>query len=164
MRILFFFSRLPEILAAFSLFALMSMTFADVLLRSIWNAPIEEAADITRLLMAIMVFSILPVMSARGKHIHVDLLEGVFARYNLTRIGHVTVDLFCGAILFWPASRVFDLAERSRSYGDRMEYLDIPLYYLGWFIALMTILTALALLGRGLVFLFRPELLKAENG
>jgi len=157
------FSRLPGIMAALALFVLMSLTFTDVVLRSVWNAPIEVAADMTRLLMAIMVFSVLPVMSAQGTHIGVDLLDGVFEKLGLTRVLDVVVNIFCGIILFWPAKRVFDLAERSRSYGDEMEYLGLPLHYLGWFIAVMTGITALALLFRAVAVMIRPKFLEGHE-
>lgn len=152
--------RLSAGLAAASLFTLMILTFADVMLRSILNAPIEVAADLTRLLMAVTVFSVMPVVSAEGKQIHVDLLDPIFARFGLARWRDALVSLFCGAILYWPVQRVWVLAERSRSYGDVMEYLGAPVHYIGWFIAVMTGVTALALIGRGLVLLFWPHALK----
>lgn len=153
--------RLPTALAAAALFALMLMTFADVMLRSILNAPIEAGADLTRVLMAITVFSVMPVLSARGGQISVDLADGLFARAGLARWRDVLVDLACGAMLIWPAERVWVLAERSRSYGDVMEYLGMPLHYTGWFIAVMTGLTALVLILRGLCGAFAPRVLEA---
>ena len=42
---------------------MMIMTFFDVVLRSTVNTPIEAATELTRILMAIVVFSALPVVS-----------------------------------------------------------------------------------------------------
>ena len=67
------------------------------------------------------------------------------------------MDLACGAMLLWPAGRVWVLAERSRSYGDVMEYLGLPLHLTGWFIAAMTLATALVLMLRGLATLVSPR-------
>ena len=39
-----------------------------------------------------------------------------------------------------------------------MEYLGIPLCYIGWFISVMTAITALALIFRGVVLIFRPSM------
>ncbi|WP_299483679.1 TRAP transporter small permease subunit [uncultured Roseibium sp.] len=155
--------RLPALLASFALFVLMVMTFCDVILRSVFNAPIEVAADMTRLLMAIMVFSVLPVVSAQGGHISVDLLDGFFKRNHLARWRDAFTNLFCGIILIWPAMRVFVLAERSRSYGDLMEYLRLPLHYVGWFIAAVTAITSVVLIVRGLGYLFTPKLMSAPD-
>jgi TRAP-type C4-dicarboxylate transport system permease small subunit len=155
--------RLPNWVAALALFALMVLTFADVMLRSLANAPIEVAADLTRTLMVVVVFAVMPQLSAQGRQISVDLIDSVFVRWNLTRWRDAAVALFCGAMLIWPAGRVYDLAERSRSYGDVMEYLAMPVHYVGWFIAVMTGLTALALLVRGVLTLIAPRLLEGSH-
>ncbi|MBY5932732.1 TRAP transporter small permease [Tateyamaria omphalii] len=156
-------TRLPGLLASTALFALMLLTFADVMLRSMLNAPIEVAADLTRVLMAIMVFSVLPVLSGKGQHVSVDLLDGPFRRWGLARWRDAVGNVFCGLLLVWPAQRVWVLAERSRSYGDVSEYLRLPLFYIGWFIAAMTAVTALVLLIRGLVFAFAPHHLEERQ-
>lgn len=153
---------IPAALAASSLFALMLLTFGDVMLRSLFNAPIEVTADLTRVFMAVMVFSVLPVLSARGEQISVDLLDNLFSRWRLTLVRDGLVNLACGVMLIWPTGRVWVLAERSRSYGDVMEYLGMPLHFIGWFIAVMTGLTALVLILRGLMLLFAPKLLETS--
>lgn len=154
---------LPAALASCALFALMVLTFLDVILRSTINAPIEFAADLTRLLMAIVVFSAMPLLSFDGKQISVDLLDGLFERLHLRRVIEIAVTVFCGVILLWPAQRVVALAERSQSYGDRMEYLKMPLHYIEWFIAIMTFATALALLLRAGFLIFAPRLLEQTD-
>ena len=153
---------LPLVVASLALFALMVMTFCDVMLRSILDAPIEAATELTRLFMAIMVFAVMPVMSARGEHINVDLLDGVFDRLNIARWRDGLVYLACGAMLWWPAGRVVVLAERARMYGDVTEYVRFPVFYVSWFIAIMTYVTMVALLARGAAILFAPRLLEAR--
>lgn len=154
---------LPTAMAAGALFALMLLTFADVMLRSVLNAPIQAGADLTRVLMAVVVFSVLPVLSARGGHISVDLLDGPFRRWRLDRLRDGVIDLACGIMLIWPTERIWILAERSRSYGDVMEYLGLPLHMVGWFVAIMTGVTGLVLVLRGLAGLFAPRLIEALN-
>ncbi|MEM9341578.1 MAG: TRAP transporter small permease subunit [Pseudomonadota bacterium] len=154
----------PTALAASALFALMMLTFADVMLRSILNAPIQSAADLTRVLMAVTVFSVLPILSARGGHISVDLLDGVFEKYRLARLSDGIINIACGVLLIWPVQRIWVLAERSRSYGDVMEYLGWPIFIVGWFIAAMVAATAVALILRGLGLLFAPQLLERRGG
>lgn len=154
---------LPVALASGALLLLMLLTFADVMLRSTINAPIQFAADLTRLLMAVVVFSAMPLLSYQGNQISVDLLDGIFARLRIRRLVDIAVTLFCGIMLFWPASRVYDLAERSKSYGDRMEYLKMPVHYVETFIALMTLITALALLWRGVMLIVAPHRLEGRH-
>ncbi|KAA0917636.1 TRAP transporter small permease [Aquicoccus porphyridii] len=147
----------PMTVAAFTLFGLMVLTFTDVVMRSTFNAPIEAATELTRIAIAVIVFSAMPLLSARGQHITVDLLDPLFVRLHMKRLLDGMVTLLCGVMLWFPASRVIDLAERSRSYGDQTEYLNIPTFYLGWFIAIMTFATALVMVLRGLIILFAPH-------
>ena len=139
----------PIWLSAITLFILMGMTFSDVLLRSLLNNPIESATELTRLFMAIIVFSALPLVSWQGGHIVVDLLDPIYTR-KLARFRDLTIDLICGVALLWPAKRVWDLAERAREYGSVTEYLNLPENYIGWFIAIFTAITACSFIARAI--------------
>lgn len=145
------------IVAGLVLFALMAMTFVDVTMRSIFNAPIEAASELTRIFLAVIVFSVLPVVSARGQHISVDLLDPLFGAWA-SRFRDGFISLFCGVALYWPAERVMALAERARSYGDMTEFLNIPDFYTAWMIAIFTGLTAVALVLRGIAILIWGDL------
>jgi TRAP-type C4-dicarboxylate transport system permease small subunit len=162
-RVLHRLADLPLLLAAATLFVLMVLTFADVILRSVFSAPIEAATELTRIAMAVVVFSALPIVSGRADHIVVDLLDPLFRRAGVKRVLDGLITLICGVLLVWPAMRSFDLAERAKSYGDLTEYLSIPVFYLTWFIAFMTLLTAMTMALRGLVVLFRPSLLRGTH-
>ena len=146
--------------ACTTLFFLMTMTFVDVFLRSSINAPLGAAPELTRMSVAIIVFASLPVLSGRGEHISVDLLDGVIAKLGLTRIWSGVISLACGAMLWWPAERAIVLAQRSRKYGDLTEFLEIPTFYLSWFITIMTFLTVFVLIVRGLLILFAPRMME----
>lgn len=154
---------LPLAITSIALFALMVLTFLDVLLRSTLNAPIEAATELTRIAIAIVVFSAMPILSARNQHISVDLTDGIFHRLRLERARDGFVALACGLMLLWPANRVVVLAERARDYGDQTEYLAIPTFLIGWFIAIMTFITAFVLIARGLMHWVAPHLLVRPN-
>lgn len=143
--------RLPEAIASLALFTLMVLTFADVVLRSVANAPIEAATELIRLLMAVIVFTALPALSWRGGHITVDLLDGLFRRLRIARGLEALVSIACGVALWFPARRIIDLAERAKSYGDQTEYLHIPTFYIAWLIAASVFVTAAILILRGVV-------------
>ena len=153
-------SRLPVLLASLALFVLMVMTFLDVILRSALNSPIEAATELTRILMAVIVFAVLPVVSVRGDHIAVDLSDPLFDRLRLARIRDGVIQIASGVMLYWPVLRVWVLAERARDYGDVTEYLAIPQFYIGWFIAGATAITAFAMIVTGVLTLFAPKLLE----
>ena len=152
-------SALPVIVACVALFILMAMTFCDVILRSVFNAPIEAATELTRILMAILVFSVLPIVSTTNGHIAVDLTDGFFHRLHLSRARDVVIYVVSGIMLFWPVQRVWVLAERARDYGDVTEYLSIPTYLIGWFITLSVAITALVMIATGLLKAFAPNTL-----
>lgn len=139
----------PTWFGAGILFLLMAMTFFDVIMRSLLNDPIEAATEMTRLFMAIIVFSSLPVVSWKGTHIVVDLMDPLFSR-RLALVRDVSIDLVCGIALLWPAKRVWELAQRAREYGDVTEYLNLPQHYVGWFIAIFTCVTALTFIARAI--------------
>ncbi|MEM6620462.1 MAG: TRAP transporter small permease subunit [Pseudomonadota bacterium] len=149
---------IPLAVSCTALFGLMIMTFADVVLRSALSAPIEAAPELTRIAVAVVVFGSLPVLSARGGHISVDLLDPLFDRAGVTRVWNGFMAIACGVILWWPANRVVDLAERSRSYGDLTEFLELPVHLVSWAIAILTFATMAALILRGFALLFVPAL------
>lgn len=149
-------ARIPSYLAAVTLFALMVITFCDVMLRSTINSPIEAASELTRIFMAIIVFSSLPIISWKSEHIVVDLLDPLF-RGIVARIRDFFVFLICGAALILPAIRVWELAGRALSYGDTTEFLEIPTFYIAYFISIATFVTAFLLLLRALLVLIMPS-------
>ena len=155
-------AQIPSMLAAATLFALMVMTFCDVIMRSVFNAPIEAATELTRLAMAIIVFSSLPVVSWRGEHIAVDLFDGFFSKV-LARIRDGLIDLVCGGALLWPAIRVWQLAMRTRESGDVTEYLNIPQYYIAVFVAISALLSAVILIMRAGFRFLAPHRLPAKG-
>lgn len=147
---------IPLFFASVILFLMMALTFADVVMRSAFNSPIEASTELIKIAMAVIVFSVLPVVSWRGEHISVDLLDRFFSPWMM-RMRDALVAIVCGAILFLPAQRIVVLAERAASYGDVTEYLGIPQTYIAWMISVMTFVTAVALVVRGVVILISPS-------
>jgi len=155
-----FLSNIPVVFACIALFALMVMTACDVILRSFFNAPIEAAAELTRILMVAVVFSVMPHISARGEHIEVDLTDSFISQLGLERVRDTALYLICGLMLFWPINRVWTLSKRLYDYGDVTEYLAIPQYYATGFIAISLSLTCAAMLVTGLLYAFKPSALE----
>jgi TRAP-type transport system small permease protein len=150
---------IPIWIACAALFILMVMTFSDVIMRSSFDAPIEAATELTRILVAVMVFAVMPYISVTDGQIAVDLTDGWFDRMHLTRFRNGVVLLASGAMLIWPVSQVWTLTERTRGYGDITQYLGIPQYLPMSFIAIGITLATIAMLIAGLITLFAPRLL-----
>ena len=154
--------KVPILVASAALFVLMVMTFCDVVLRSSFNNPIEAATELTRIFVAIIVFAVLPHVSVSNHHICVDLTDPIFFRLRLDRLRDAIVYIVCAILLYWPTMRVITLAERTRDYGDVTEYLGIPQFYIMWFIAIATAISAVAMLITGILKLVAPHLLRED--
>lgn len=133
---------LVNVVAAASLFAMMLLTFADVVGRKLLGNSIVGAVELTELCMLVMIFMSLPLASLAGEHIVFDLLD----RYLPARWLHlqmalahaVTAGVFGGA-----AWLVWVKAERTYSMGDVTARLEIGLGPFHRLVALMLLLTAL---------------------
>ena len=153
-------SNIPVAFACIALFVLMGMTACDVVLRSLFNAPIEAATELTRILMVAIVFSVMPHISAKGEHIEVDLTDSFVSRLGVERIRDAVLYIICGLMLIWPIGRVWALSERLYDYGDVTEYLAIPQYYATGFITISLVATCAAMLVTGLLYAFKPSALE----
>ena len=151
--------QIPIWIACIALFILMLMTFSDVIMRSSFDAPIEAATELTRILVAVMVFAVMPYISATDGQIAVDLTDGWFEKMRLSRIRDGVILIISGAMLSWPVAQVWTLTLRTREYGDVTQYLGFPQYLTMAFIGAGITLAAIAMLVSGLLTLFAPRLL-----
>ena len=105
--------------------ALMAVTVIDVVGRYLFNAPLPGSFEITKVMMAALIFAALPAVSRFEQHITIDLLDGITPK-GLVRFRQVTINLVCGvalAILCW---RLGVYAVQTAEFGDVTEYLRLP--------------------------------------
>jgi len=57
------------------LFCMMSITFVDVVLRYIFNAPLRGSFEVTELMLVVLIFAALPLVSRREEHVVMDFLD-----------------------------------------------------------------------------------------
>lgn len=153
-------------LGAAVLFALLALTCADVFGRYVLNAPVNGKTELTRFLMAGLIAFALPVVSAAGENITVDLFDSFFSR-RAAAIRNVLVDLACGSmagvLAWWTAFR----ARRLMEYGYVSDFLHIPLHPVAYFVAAMILVTGITLLVKALIdglYVARPELMPEAGG
>ena len=60
------------------LFAMMTLTFVDVVLRYFFNAPIKGGFEVTELMMAVLIFAGLPLVSRKNEHVTIDAFDRFF--------------------------------------------------------------------------------------
>lgn len=141
---------LPSLLAPLVLFGLMVLTALDVLLRSIANAPVPAAPELTRIGLAVLVFCALPLVSAQGRHVTVDLADGWLPK-PVTEHKEYVIMWLCGLMLIPVGMRCLELAEREQGYGTVSEYLAVSVWVFNSFVSVAVFITAAAFLWRGIV-------------
>ena len=132
-------------LAAFNLFGMMVLTLADVIGRYVFNAPVPGAFEITEMMMGVLVFAILPVVSATDDQIAIGLFDRAFAG-RARRVKETVVALIGAGFVAFVCWRVWHEAEQHAAYRDETAFLGIPVAPLVYFMAAATALTLVALL------------------
>lgn len=128
-RIETFAARALGVIAAAALFAMMALTFVDVIGRYGFHHSIFGAAEIIEILMMVAVFAGLAFISAKNDHIAVTLLEPLIARTMpaAQRWMSVTMSVGCTLLICWQMFRhALDLLQS----GKRTPVLELPQWIL----------------------------------
>ena len=86
------------LLSGVALFAIMALTFFDVLGRKFLSESIPGSLELTELLMVVVIFAALPLVSRRGEHVEFDSLDPYLPMW-LRRVQQVVVQLVCAVAL-----------------------------------------------------------------
>jgi TRAP-type C4-dicarboxylate transport system permease small subunit len=86
------------VLSGTALFAIMALTFFDVLGRKFLSNSIPGSLEVTELLMVVVIFGALPLVSERGEHVEFDSLDPYLPRW-LRKAQALIVHLLCAAVL-----------------------------------------------------------------
>jgi len=122
--------RVLNVLAASVLFGLVLITCVDVVGRYVFNHPLTGSTEMTEIALAIVVFSVFPIISWRGEHVVVDIFDR-FVPPWLVFVRSLTINITVSVGLFFIGQRVILLGNRSLGYGEVTEYLSVPT---GWVI------------------------------
>jgi TRAP-type C4-dicarboxylate transport system permease small subunit len=142
------------VIAGVLLFCMMSITFVDVVLRYIFNAPLKGSFEITELMLVVLIFSALPLVSRREEHVVMDFLD----RYLPPRIYlalRALEHIVSAAVMAGLGWLLWQRASKLAAYGDTTAVLRIELAPFVYAIALLVFVTALIHLG--LVFSRRRD-------
>jgi TRAP-type C4-dicarboxylate transport system permease small subunit len=86
------------LLSGVALFAIMALTFFDVLGRKFLSNSIPGSLEVTELLMVVVIFGALPLVSRRGEHVEFDSLDPWLPRW-VRAAQWVLVHVLCAAVL-----------------------------------------------------------------
>lgn len=122
-----------SLFAAFMLFALMILTFADVVGREL-SLPVPGAYDLTKLSLGVLLFTALPLVTWEEKHLTVDLVTGAIpGRFRLPlRLISLVLAAMVLAVFAW---RLWAQGNSLQNYGQMAETLGVPVAPLAWFMA-----------------------------
>jgi len=129
--------------AGIALFAMMALTFADVIGRKFVGNSLPGAVELTEIFMVLMIYFALPLASIAGEHIVFDLLDRLMPP-ALLRWQKSLSHALTAAIFFGAAWVVTQRAARSLDYGDMTATLEISLWPFHYLIAAMLAVTAAA--------------------
>lgn len=117
--------RIAEIVTALLLFIMMMLTFADVIGRYIFTAPIFGAAEMIQFLLAMTIFGGLCLVNARDEHITVELFEAPLDRlFPVAR--RIVVQIFSVAIMALIAYQLYQFALDAQRIGSKTVVLEWP--------------------------------------
>ena len=113
------------LLAGGALFAIMALTFFDVLGRKFLSNSIPGSLELTELLMVVVIFAALPLVSERGEHVEFDSLDPYLPGW-LRRLQSVIVHLLCASVLLLLGWLMVRTGHQFLQSGETTAQLKIP--------------------------------------
>ena len=138
-----------EAIAAVTLFSLMLLTCADVIGRYLFANSVDGTTELTEMAIAIMIFSVLPIVTWRGGHVVVDIFDNLFSSKVIAALSLFSA-LVISSTLYLLGVRVFELAARSIRRGEITDFLELPVGHIVQYIALMSWATAAFMISYGI--------------
>lgn len=130
------------IAASVILFAMMLLTFVDVVARYVFNFPLRGAFEITELMLLVLIFAGLPLVSHADEHVTMDFIDRLLPPRVLSMLLR-TVHVLVAAVMFFLAWQVSIKAGRLAGYGDTTDVLKILVSPFIYFMAVMIALTGI---------------------
>jgi TRAP-type transport system small permease protein len=127
------------------LFCMVALTFVDVIGRRVFNAPVYGAHDITEHLMAVIVFTGLPLLTYRRGHLAIDLFDSWLLRPQM-QLWHRVIDLCIFGVLALVAVEYHLAALEATKISAVSQALGIPRTLMYHFISFMSGLASLVAL------------------
>lgn len=131
--------RLLGLAPALILFAMMVLTFVNVVLRYGFRQPISGALEIMSYMMGLLVFLSLPLVTARAEHVRISLLDGIVPMW-LRQVRIVFFNLVMAGVCYVVGWRLWLFGDRLARWGESTQMYGLPLYTLSYIMAACTYL------------------------
>lgn len=113
------------LLSGIALFAIMALTFFDVIGRKAVSHSIPGSLELTELLMVVVIFAALPLVSRRGEHVEFDSLDPYLPMW-FRRLQNAFVHLLCAAVLLGLGWLMWQTGAQFAQTGETTAQLKIP--------------------------------------
>jgi TRAP-type C4-dicarboxylate transport system permease small subunit len=119
--------RVLTVIVAVMMFALMALTFVDVVGRYAFASPVPGAREYIEFIMGTLIFSGFPLLSRDNSHITVSLFDNAF-RGRVRRWKEFFIIAVSAGSVGFISVRILDSAMDFHESGLWGEYLDVPIY------------------------------------
>ena len=133
--------RIAEIVTAALLFVMMMLTFADVVGRYVFTAPIFGAAEMIQFLLAMTIFAGLCLVNARDEHITVELFETQLDRVIPHTVRRIIIQAFSVGVMAIIAYQLYEYALDAEQIGTRTIVLEWPLAVVSFTVAGLSVVS-----------------------
>jgi TRAP-type C4-dicarboxylate transport system permease small subunit len=130
------------VIAGVLLFCMMTLTFIDVILRYLFNAPLKGSFEITELMLVGLIFAALPLVSRREEHVVMDFLDR-YIPLGIYRALRALEHVLSAAVMTGLGCLMWSKASTLAAYGDTTAILRIGLAPYVYAIAVLIFITAL---------------------
>lgn len=144
--------RLCDFVVAALLFAMMLVTFADVLGRYVVSRPVPGSTEIIQYLLVLTVFLALPIVTWRDEHISISLLEGAFGEL-FNRLRRAAVRVLSGTVMLVVAWQMWGHAGMLARNRDVIGYLELPIAPGAYAVSVLAAVTGVTFLATAVVSL-----------
>jgi TRAP-type transport system small permease protein len=127
--------RITDIAAAVLIFIMMMLTFADVVGRYIFTAPIFGAAEMIQFLLAMTIFSGLCLVNAHDEHITVELFDAQLDRFISPALRRVIIQLFSVGMMAVIAYQLYRFALEAGRVNTKTVVLEWPFAVVAYTVA-----------------------------
>lgn len=124
---------------------MMTLTFLDVTGRKFFASPIYGAYEITEFMMGVLIFSALPLVTARENHVTIDVFD-TFVSPAIGRWQRAAVNLLSTVVLAFLGWRLWILSESHLRTNEVTMTLHIPHGPFSRAFAVLAMLAAIACL------------------
>jgi TRAP-type transport system small permease protein len=131
--------------AAIDLAAMMLLTFVDVTGRKFFAAPVYGAYEVTEFMMGVLIFSALPLVTAREGHVTIDVFDHFIAP-AIGRWQRFLVNLLSTLVLAFLGWRLWVLSASHLRTNEVTMTLHIPHGPFSRAFAVLAVLAAVAAL------------------